>query len=342
MAGVISIIDLLSRLKNDALPLFDARSEGEYNKGHIPGAINIPLLNNEQRAIIGTTFKQHGRQEAVIKGFELVGPFFYEKILKAKAVSEKPEVMVYCWRGGLRSNILGWLLSMSGFKVWLLQGGYKSYRKWALSQFEIPFNLTILGGKTGSGKTEMLQLIKSKGEQVICLESLANHKGSAYGSLGQALQPTQEHFENQLSLLLGSMNKSFRIWLENESRNIGFIKIPDPLFTQMRHSPVIEMVVDEVIRRKRILDEYGNFPDDVLIEKTMKLQKRMGGQNVKAAVECLKENDKNGWVKLLLNYYDKTYSHGNSLREVDKVQLANVDWNNPINDASGIIAMAEE
>ncbi len=317
--------------------LIDSRSEGEFIKGHIPGAINIPLLNNEHRSIVGTTFKKNGRQDALIKGFELVGPHFHEIILKAKAATDSPEIMIYCWRGGLRSNIMSWLLSMAGFKVRLLKGGYKTYRQWALRQFELPRNLVILGGKTGSGKTEMLKYIQSKGEQMICLESLANHKGSAFGSLGQLPQPSQEMFENELAFQMGEINAEKRTWLENESRNIGFVKIPDPLFEQMRKALVVEMDVSASIRKKRILIEYGEFPSDQLAEKTQKLQKRMGGQHVKAAVDFLMKEDKSEWLDLLLLYYDKTYSHSNEQRDMKKVHRVFIDWNNPEMDAAHLI-----
>ena len=342
MPGLLTINDFLSCLKNEQLLLIDSRSEGEFESGHIPGAVNIPLLNNEQRVIIGTIFKQQGRQAAIIKGFELVGPHFHELIQKTKSQATTTEVMLYCWRGGLRSNILSWLLSMSGFKVGLLQGGYKSFRRWALLQFAMQRKIVVLGGKTGSGKTEMLQMIQQLGEQVICLETLANHKGSAFGSLGQLPQPTQETFENELAFQLGEINPVKRTWLENESRNIGFIKIPDPLYEQMRNAVVVEMEVKVEIRKKRILNEYGEFPFDQLIEKTQKLQKRMGGQHVKAAIDFIRNDDQSGWVELLLIYYDKTYNHSNEQRNAEKVRSVKVDWIYPETDAKQLIKQADD
>ena len=341
MSELLTITDFLTHYRSHRLLLIDSRSEGEFAKGHIPGATNIPLLNDEHRAIVGTTFKQMGRQDALIKGFELVGPHFYEIILKAKAATTSPEIMLYCWRGGLRSNIMAWLLSMSGFKVHLLKGGYKTYRQWALFQFELSRKLVILGGKTGSGKTEMLKFIETKGEQTICLESLAHHKGSAFGSLGQLPQPTQESFENELAFKLGEINPGKRTWLENESRNIGFVKIPDPLFEQMRNAVVVEMDVEKDIRKKRILSEYGEFSEEELVEKTQKLQKRMGGQYVKAAIEFLLNKDQSGWVELLLIYYDKTYSHSNEQRDMKKVNTVKIDWDHPELDAERLIAQAD-
>ena len=322
--------------------LIDSRSEGEYEKGHLPGAVNIPLLNNENRAIIGKIFKENGRQDAVLKGFELAGPLFHQMITQTLTLTDNKEVMVYCWRGGMRSNILAWLLNMSGFNVLLLKGGYKSYRQWALQQLAITRKLIILGGKTGSGKTAMLQYIHLLGKQMICLESLANHKGSAFGSLGQLPQPTQEAFENLLAFQLAETDPTQKLWLENESRNIGFIKIPDPLFEMMRVAPVIEMDVKQVIRKERILNEYGVFTSEQLEERTRKLTKRMGGQHVKSAIEFLMEGDVQGWVLLLLNYYDKTYDHSNSQRPPEKIHTINVEWSNPDSEVLQLIAASEK
>jgi tRNA 2-selenouridine synthase len=324
--SVSPVSDFIEQIRDEIL-LIDVRSEAEYNRGHIPRAVNIPLLNNEQRVIIGTLYKQKGRAEAIQKGFELVGPVFYKMIQEVNQLSKSPQVMIYCWRGGMRSNIFSWLISIAGYNACVLKGGYKSYRNWALKQFTISRKIIVLGGKTGSGKTEMLTLIKLKGGHEICLESLANHKGSAFGSLGQKPQPTQEHFENLLAWKLYYTNPSEELWLENESRNIGSLKIPDPLFDIMRSAPVVEIIVDREIRAERILNEYGRFPVVELQEKTKKLIKRMGGQNVKDALFCLETNDMKGWVNCLLDYYDRTYEHSNGGRDALKSRQVNVNWN---------------
>ncbi|MEP7265546.1 MAG: tRNA 2-selenouridine(34) synthase MnmH, partial [Bacteroidota bacterium] len=220
------IEEFLSLYKTSGQLLIDSRSEGEFARGHIPGSLNVPILNDESRAIVGTTYKKNGRQEAVLKGLELSGPLFHSLVLKVSNLCNGSPVMVYCWRGGMRSGILCWLLNLAGIKTTVLSGGYKRYRNWSLHQFTINRKLIILGGRTGSGKTEMLQRLKDLGENMICLEGLASHKGSAFGSLGQAEQPTQEHFENELAFALSNIDDSDRLWLENESRNVGRIKIP--------------------------------------------------------------------------------------------------------------------
>jgi tRNA 2-selenouridine synthase len=337
MSSITLIEEFLELYKSTGRLLIDARSEGEYGKGHIPGAVNIPLLNNENRAIVGTTYKQKGRKEAVIKGFELSGPLFHSMILKVNEINDSSNVMVYCWRGGMRSAVLCWILEMAGIKTTILKGGYKQFRNWSLSQFTKDRNLVILGGKTGSGKTEMLKIIKDEGEQVVCLETLASHRGSAFGSLGQATQPSQEHFENMLAFQLGALNPERPLWLENESRNIGVIKIPDALFEQMRKALVIEMNVPRPLREARILNEYGSFSKEELNDKTIKLIKRMGGQNVKESVQRLMENNLPGWLNPLLDYYDRTYSFGNELRNPEQVVSVDVNWSVPQLEAQQLI-----
>ncbi|MBK7964534.1 MAG: tRNA 2-selenouridine(34) synthase MnmH [Bacteroidetes bacterium] len=265
--------------------LFDTRSEKEFEKACIPGAISLPLLNNEHRHIIGTIYKEQGREAAVLKGFELVGPVFHEKLKTVRDLAGDKEVFVYCWRGGMRSNIMAWLIQMLGIKVTLLEKGYKSYRQWVIQQFEKPYQVLILGGMTGSGKTEVLQKLNTLQEQTIDLEHLACHKGSAFGLLGMPEQPRQEYFENMLAEKLASIDANEILWLENESRNIGQITIPEGLFSQMRKSKVVEMEVSTAERSLRILNEYGIFPVDQLAEQTKRIEKRLGGLQMKRALD---------------------------------------------------------
>ena len=196
MSTTLPLLDFMNEAKDSIV--LDVRSEGEYKQGHLPGAINVPLLNNEERKIVGTTYKQVGREAAVIKGFELVGHKFADYIKLVQKLSPSKKISVYCWRGGMRSNTMGWLLQLSGFNVTVLKGGYKTFRNWALETLKEERNVVILGGKTCTGKTELLKKLKEKGEQVIDLEQLACHKGSTFGSLGQDAQPSNEHFENIL------------------------------------------------------------------------------------------------------------------------------------------------
>ena len=166
MSSLLTTEEFLNKFDNEGLLLIDARSELEFTHAHIPGAVNIPLLNNEHRHLVGIEYKKKGREAAVSLGFELVGPHFHEYIKKANELSDKKEAMIYCWRGGMRSSIMAWLLSMAGFKVFLLKGGYKSFRNLILSQFTLPRKILILGGHTGCGKTDLLKELKKLGEEI--------------------------------------------------------------------------------------------------------------------------------------------------------------------------------
>lgn len=325
MANTLSISAFIQEIKLTSIILLDARSEAEFERGHIPGATNLPLLNNEERVIVGTTYKQQGREEAVRAGFDLVGKKFVDFIDKAKLLSPNKQVYIYCWRGGMRSNIMAWVLNMAGFKVTLLKGGYKEYRRWANLQFQIPKKVMVLGGPTGCGKTEVLLEMKKLGQQFIDLENLAHHKGSAFGGLGKPPQPTQETFENILAWQWSDVNAEEIVWLENESRKIGKSIIPEGIYNAMRDANIVQLMRDYDVRKSRILNEYGHFPTEQLADKTRCIAKRLGGLNLKNALAFLNENDLNNWVDILMIYYDKTYSNSNAIRNPTKSILLNVE-----------------
>lgn len=294
--------------------IIDVRSEGEYSAGHIPSAINIPLLNNAQRHQVGICYKEKGQQAAIDLGFELVGPFFAEKIAQARAIASDKHIAIYCWRGGLRSNIMAWLFATAGLKVTLLQKGYKAFRNANHERFVSFQNYIVLGGKTGSGKSEILHLLTRHGHPVLDLEAIAHHKGSAFGALGQEEQFTQEHFENQLGNALRGLPNDRSVWIEDESRFVGKNKIPDTVYEHMQQSPKVFIERSKEERIARILAEYGHFDVEVLAEKTTSLSKRMGPEQAKKAVEFLREGLLTQWVNLLLEYYDKGYEHAREIK----------------------------
>lgn len=342
---LLEVDDFINGVKKSKAILLDARSSGEYEKAHIPGAISLPLLDNDSRVIIGTTYKQQGREAAVLKGFELEGPRFHEKILCAMQLAPEKQVYLYCWRGGMRSNILAWLLQMAGFRVTLLKGGYKTFRHWVINHYKTPRKYLVLAGKTGSGKTEMLYLLNHAGEQIVDLEGLANHKGSTYGALGQLPQFSQEHFENLLSWQLSELDVARRIWIENESRLIGRNCLPPEFYDLQISSPKISVDVDAEVRTQRILTEYACFPVDILIERTVSVKNRMGPQHSKMAIEYLQTGDFHSWVGKMLEYYDKTYSHSSQqqLNSIDapvqfKWEEKEVSLRKLINKANEIVA----
>jgi tRNA 2-selenouridine synthase len=289
--------------------VLDVRSPGEFAKSHLPNALNLPLLNDEERKAVGITYKAEGREKAVSLGLQLVGGKFAAYVEKAQQLSPQRRVMVYCWRGGMRSHIMAWLLDLAGFHVILLKGGYKAWRNEGLAELQRQKNIVVLAGLTGSGKTELLQQLAEQGEQVLNLEELAHHKGSSFGALGEKTQPTQEEFENRITVRWRSFDQSKPVWVENESRFIGKLRIPDVLMDATTAAPVIQVVRSTEERVERILNEYGNFSKEELIQCTLHLAKRMGHERVKLAIDHLENDRWHAWVQILLDYYDKGYWH---------------------------------
>lgn len=313
--------------------LLDVRSPGEYDHAHIPHARSLPLFTNDQRAIIGTAYKQQSREIAVNHGLDFFATHMkqmvaeFRTILEAQPAPSDSEVFIHCWRGGMRSETVAWLLNLYGYKVYVLKGGYKSFRRWALQQFERKFAFSILGGYTGSGKTEVLEKLKEMGERVIDLEALASHKGSAFGSLGLPPQPSQEMFENMLAMALSAnqfsnaqedkTSDSCRIWLEDESRHIGRIGIPSAVWALARESPLYFMEIPAEERLEFIIRQYGKFDKELLKESILHIQKRLGGLEAKNAVRFLEQGDIKSCFRILLAYYDKQYQH--SLENRDEI-----------------------
>jgi tRNA 2-selenouridine synthase len=324
MAEVTLTLDNFWTLR-EQLPLVDARSEGEFAQSHIPGAINIPILNNAERIQVGTLYKQAGPEKATLKGFELVGPRFH--LIQREALRNFPnkKVMLYCWRGGMRSQILSWLLTQVGFEVYRLAGGYKTYRTFTFNEVRKPYPLLVLGGKTGAAKTVLLQKLKERGEQVVDLEGLANHKGSSFGAIGLPGQPTVEQFENLLAEQLRKIQPDRAIWVENESRRIGRIILPDPFFLQMTQSPRIEIEKTDTERIAHIAREYAGLDQVELTDAVLRLQKRLGGDRTNQAVEAIQANQPEIWIPILLQYYDKTYSYDLARHEVSKTIHLNLE-----------------
>lgn len=289
------------------IPMIDARSEGEFLQSHIPNSFNIPILSNEERIIVGTLYKEKGSLEATLKGFELVGPRFHEIQKEALQKFPKGKIIVYCWRGGMRSQILSWLLSMVGFEVFRIKGGYKTYRTFTFEEVRKDWKLLILGGKTGVGKTRLLQELKKLGEQILDLEELANHKGSAFGAIGQKPQPSVEQFENLMAEELRLNDPEKIIWLENESRRIGKIIINDQFFELMSKSPLIDIRRSETERILLIEEEYSFLPKEELIAAVNRLKKKLGGLRTTEAIEDIINDNHQSWIANLLIYYDKTY-----------------------------------
>jgi len=339
-------------------PVIDVRSPAEYHHAHIPGALSLPLFTDEERKIVGTTYKQESREAAIKAGLDFFGPKMRKMVEEVEAVGSRQStvhspqstvdspqsavddsqykgsdsrftthdsriILVHCWRGGMRSGAVSWLLDMYGFKVYTLIGGYKKFRHYVLDTFRQPFRLKILGGYTGSGKTELLHALKKKGENVVDLEAIAGHKGSAFGNIGLPPQPTQEMFENRLAMELRKSigNRQWAIngdhslltihhspiWLEDESQRIGQVNIPGDLWHTMRSSPVYFLDIPFEERLKHITEEYGRLDKQKVIDAIGRIKEKLGGLNAKIAVQLLEEGNTLESFRILLNYYDKFY-----------------------------------
>ena len=340
----LSVPEFLAQAQT--LPIIDVRSPGEFTHAHIPGAVNMPLFDDAERALVGTKYKQAGRDQAVLLGLEMVGPKLAGFVRQAAKLNPKTrQVLVHCWRGGMRSGSMAWLLKTAGLTVNILEGGYKAYRNTVLSDLAEPRNLLILGGKTGSGKTDVLKQLAAQGEQVIDLEGLAHHKGSSYGAIGQLPQPTSEQFENLIHNQWRQLNHDGglpdqRIWLEDESRNVGSCYIAPPLWKQMRAAPVAFLDVPKPIRISRLVQEYTGIDHALLVEATQRIEKRLGGLALKQALTALQENDYATVADLTLVYYDKAYLHGLSQRDTDTVFPLPVHADNPAQTAMELITWA--
>jgi tRNA 2-selenouridine synthase len=304
-------------------PVVDVRSPSEYNQGHIPGAINLPLFTDEERARVGTAYKKIGRSQAFDLGLDIVGPKMSGFVQAARELAPEKQILVHCWRGGMRSASMGWLLETAGFQVALMKGGYKAYRSYIRENLVTGRQFIILGGLTGSGKTLWLKKLAECGEAVVDLERLANHRGSVFGGIGLGAQPTNEQFENELFRNLQLFQPDQVIWLEDESRQIGRIFIPEPFFVAMTASPLIRIKVPDELRIKVILDEYAGLDTDRLAASVRQISKRLGGPVTGECLELLENHDFAGVVRLLLPYYDKTYSH--SLQVRNHQEVTNLD-----------------
>jgi tRNA 2-selenouridine synthase len=359
----LTIQQFLQQAQNT--PVFDVRSPGEYNHAHIPNAITLPLFTDEERKEVGTAYKQKSRQQAIKIGLDYFGPKMRKlveevekkignlqlEISKNEKLNNNEQplpianyILLYCWRGGMRSAAVAWLLDMYGFKVYTLIGGYKSYRTWVLEQFNLPYQFNIIAGFTGSGKTLLLNELKKQNKPTINLEELANHKGSAFGYMGN--QPSQEMFENFLAERLfvescslvekqpyntdNDQPPTTNIYIEDESQRIGNIKIPNAIWANMRQSKVLFLDIEFKERLKHIINEYGKLDKQIIVDNIERIKKRLGSLEAKNATNHALEGNIEACFRILLTYYDKWYLKGLNNREnlaftLNKIPCLSVD-----------------
>ena len=321
--------------------ILDVRTPAEYEQGHLPGAQSLPLFSNEERAVVGTLYKQQGPQHAYLKGLEYAGLKMALYVKESMQLAPEGKVLVHCWRGGKRSESMAWLLEQAGMDVEILTGGYKAFRRWVLQIFEKEhYNIQIVGGSTGTGKTAILHALQAAGEQIIDLEALAHHKGSAFGALGEQPQPSVEHFENKLATMLQEIDPQRRLWLEDESRSIGRVYLPDGFWNQMKAAPLYRLNLSRELRVQRLLVDYGGFSPESLEASFRKIERKLGGQHLKRAVEALEAGDLSTAAGIALDYYDKAYRHSVEEHHTGPVIESDLLENDPEQAAEKLIALS--
>ena len=307
---------LVTDFRNLTSPIIDVRSPSEYYQGHWPGAVNIPLFSDSERETIGKSYKKESRLKAILEGLKVSIPNaknLIEIILQItiKKEGKNKSLRIYCWRGGMRSSAFAWLARTIGIRTYLLKGGYKNYRKWVLNQFEADLPIRLLGGKTGTRKTDLLNYINEENIHVIDLEGIANHRGSSFGSLGMKEQPSTQQFENILAESLDSFQKNSakEIWLEAESSNLGKCRIPNSLYTKMKKAPIIEIIKDKDERVKNLVHVYSQNSQTELNNAVNRISKRLGPQRTKEALTAIKRKEWSKACESMLDYYDKCYEY---------------------------------
>ncbi|WP_300707443.1 tRNA 2-selenouridine(34) synthase MnmH [uncultured Desulfovibrio sp.] len=351
-------IETFLRLRDAGLPLLDVRSPSEYRTAHMAGAHNLPLFSDEERAQVGTVYARQGQEAAALLALRLVGgrladmaetarvlcppmPLPADALLTlttdrpdAAASSPSPasgigsalpdggpprrHVLLHCWRGGLRSRSMAWLLEACGFAVHLLRGGYRAFRAHVRQELARPRPVLVLGGFTGCGKTDMLHALADMGQQVVDLEGLARHRGSAFGAVTlSGEQPGNETFENQLFEQWRNLDPQRPVWLEDESRRIGHVTLCEEFFRHIDRSPLVVVDLPLPLRLRRLVRIYGSAdgaapsPEvvDALCAALEKLRRRLGSADCTRCCELVRAGRLDEAAARVLHYYDKCYRH---------------------------------
>ncbi|HEX2977132.1 MAG TPA: tRNA 2-selenouridine(34) synthase MnmH [Bacteroidales bacterium] len=271
---------------------------------------------------------------------KLTGPSMSEKLREALKNASDGKLLVHCWRGGMRSKAMAWLFSLGGIDTILLEGGYKAYRHHVLDSLSENRKSIILGGMTGRSKTHILKFLKENGQQVIDLEGIANHKGSAFGALGQEPQPTTEQFSNLLYDEWKRLDSEKPVWLEDESRSIGSVFMPEHFFLNMQEEKTIVLMMAPEIRLPRLMKEYSVYPPELLKASVMKISKRLGGDNTRDALESIDNGDIAKAILISLNYYDKAYQFSIKKKNNSEIIYVETDTDDIETNAKKILEAA--
>jgi len=327
--------------------ILDVRSPAEYADDHLPGAISVPVLNDEERARIGTIYTQVSPFEAKKLGAALIArniAHHLEEKFSDRPKSWRP--LVYCWRGGMRSGAMAHILAQVGWNTSQLQGGYKTYRRHVITALEtLPAKLDfrVISGGTGSGKSHLLHALAEQGGQVLDLEKLAQHRGSLLGKLPDQPQPSQKTFETRLWDALRTFIPDCPVYIEAESRKVGVLSLPNALVERMRVSACLRIEVPQEARVKFLMDDYAHFlHNPVLLTERLSLLVEMHGREViNRWCEMASRGEWEQLVEeLLTQHYDPAYkrSSGIGFQQLDKANVLRL----PSLDSESLSKVAED
>ncbi|WP_163327560.1 tRNA 2-selenouridine(34) synthase MnmH [Desulfurobacterium thermolithotrophum] len=322
---IVKEIDIEAALKKGFV-FIDVRTEEEFEEFHIPGALNIPLFTKEERERISEIYYLQGEKEARFFALEIAGPKLHVIAKKIKEIKDKHKnVVVYCWRGGMRSLAVASICNLTGVHVLRLSGGYRAFRHYILKRLEEickKINLIILYGPTGVGKTRILKKLKKEGYPVIDLEGLAGHRGSVFGGIGLS-QPSQKMFDSLLWLELEKLKDYPYVITEGESKKIGKLFIPDSFWRAMERGKKIQIITPLEERIKVSMEDYGvgRFSSDIYIKALSRIKKILGDEKYNEIKKLIEEESYYEAIKeLMVNYYDKLYRR--STPEVERTITA--------------------
>jgi len=312
---IVDIETALKRREQGAL-LVDVRTASEFNEASIPGAVNVPILNDEERVEIGTLYKEQGSDIARIRGVEVVSPKIPQLIqtINSLRTNSRRPIIIFCWRGGLRSRAMTAFLQLAGFPAFQLRGGHKAFRHHVVDFFDNGHwgRMLVLRGLTGVGKTRVLQQLSQQDQPVIDLEGLANHRGSAFGGVGLGQQPGQKQFESLLWDALQKVPEGSWALTEGESRHIGKIILPVRFFQSLQIEKTLWLETELENRIEIILEDYSvsELAEEAFIQPIQSLQRRLGITEVENMLELLRQKNWHELVsELMLKYYDPLYCH---------------------------------
>jgi len=322
---------------------FDVRSPEEFTNGHLPGTINLPLLSNEDRMEVGKMYQSAGPEKAFDLALERVFPNLTSILRRVgKHTSSQKHILIYCKHGGMQSQSMASFLSSQGYNVNVLEGGYKAFRRWTLTEFEKPQKVCVIGGATGIGKTDMLAQLKILGMQIIDLEALACHKGSVFRRLGENIQPTSEQFGNHVAVQWSRLESHRFVFLEDEGARIGTVVLPAPLYERMRTPQlIIHLKTPFSVQSKRSMAIYGKYGHETLATILDPFRRHIGNARTDELLHCLAEGDPRTVCEEVLRTYDRFYRHhlmnNRSLCTVVKVPVCSLD---SVNVAQDVVTVA--